>query len=85
VAIAFLCKNEVWLCPGFWQLTPDWQESTLIHEMFHLCFGLTCAWFQHDQKERKRNSAYCYEVFAIRGKTAPDPVSITACNRTPKL
>jgi hypothetical protein len=64
-ALAILCKDEVLLCPPFWQLKKEeWQEDTILHEMFHLCFGLTCAWFQHDHKEKVRNSAYCYEVFA---------------------
>ncbi len=79
VAMAFLCKNEVWLCPPFWQLKTLWQEGTILHEMFHLCFGLTCSWFQHDQKERKRNSAHCYEVFACGGAAAADPASVAAC------
>jgi hypothetical protein len=84
VAMALLCKNEVWLCPPFWQLKNLWQEGTLLHEMFHLCFGLTCSWFQHDQKERKRNSAYCYEVFACGGAAAADPASVAACKARPQ-
>jgi len=83
VAMALLCKNEVWLCPPFWQMKPLWQEGTILHEMFHLCFGLTCSWFQHDRKERKRNSAYCYEVFALGGAAAADPVSTAACKARP--
>jgi hypothetical protein len=83
VAMALLCKNEVWLCPTFWQLKTLWQEGTILHEMFHLCFGLTCSWFQHDQKERKRNSAYCYEVFACGGAAAADPASVVACKAKP--
>jgi hypothetical protein len=79
-----LCKNEVWLCPPFWQLQNLWQEGTIIHEMSHLCFGLTCAWFQHDQKEKKRNSANCYEVFATNGPAFADPASVTACTNTPQ-
>ena len=79
-ALAILCKDEVLLCPSFWQLKPEWQEGTILHEMFHLVFGLTCAWFQHDQTERPRNSAYCYEVFALRvaGK-AIEQTSIKKC------
>jgi hypothetical protein len=84
VAMALLCKNEVWLCPPFWQLKNLWQEGTILHEMFHLCFGLTCSWFQHDQKERKRNSAYCYEVFACGGAAAADPMSVSACKAKPQ-
>jgi hypothetical protein len=83
-AMALLCKNEVWLCPPFWQLKNFWQEGTIVHEMLHLCFGLTCAWFQHDQKERKRNSANCYEVFATDGPALADPASVTACTNTPQ-
>ena len=81
VAMALLCKNEVWLCPGFWQLKKkEWQEGTVLHEMFHLCFGLTCAWFQHDEKERARNSAYCYEVFALKiAGIKPEQVSEQKC------
>jgi len=80
VAWAALCKDEVGLCPGFWALRPEWREGTILHEMFHLCFGLTCAWFQHDQNEKPRNSAYCYEVFAlsVAGKV-PDKISIDKC------
>jgi hypothetical protein len=84
VAMALLCKNEVWLCPPFWLLKPLWQEGTILHEMFHLCFGLTCSWFQHDQKERRRNSAYCYEVFACGGAAAADPASVAACKARPQ-
>ena len=85
VAIALLCKNTVLLCPQFWQQPKkEFQEGTILHEMFHLCFGLTCAWFQHDQKERKRNGANCYEVFAVSGVTTPEASSVAACNATPK-
>lgn len=82
VAMALLCKNQVLLCPDFWKMKPKphWQEGTLLHEMFHLCFGVTCSWFQHDQKERPRNSAYCYEIFALMlaGKK-PSQRSIDKC------
>jgi hypothetical protein len=79
-ALAFLCRDEVWLCSKFWRQKEEWQIGTILHEMFHLCFGVTCAWFQHDQKEKARNSAYCYEVFALKaaGKV-PDQVSIDKC------
>jgi hypothetical protein len=84
VAWAALCKDEVGLCPGFWTLKPEWQEGTILHEMLHLCFGLTCAWFQHDSKERKRNSAYCYEAFALSvAGQGSDPISIAKCSNTP--
>jgi hypothetical protein len=84
VAWAALCKDEVGLCPGFWTLKPEWQEGTVLHEMFHLCFGLTCAWFQHDGKERKRNNAHCYEAFALSiAGQGPDPISIDKCRNTP--
>jgi hypothetical protein len=84
VAVARICRNEVWLCPGFWALRPEWQAATLIHEMLHLCFGLTCAWFQHDSKERKRNSAYCYEAFALTAsRQVPDPITVQHCRTTP--
>lgn len=83
-AMALLCNNEVWLCPPFWLLKPLWQQGTILHEMFHLCFGLTCSWFQHDPKERKRNSAYCYEVFACGGAAAADPVSVAECKARPQ-
>ena len=83
VALALLCKNEVLLCPPFWTMSKKiHQEGTILHEMLHLCFGLTCSWFQHDQKERKKNSAYCYEVFACG--SAADPASITACDALSK-
>jgi hypothetical protein len=82
-AIALLCRNQVWLCPPFWMMTPVVQAGTLIHEMFHLCFGVTCAWFQHDARERRRNSAYCYEVFALGGPPFADPVSIAECSKVP--
>jgi hypothetical protein len=79
-AVALLCKDEVWLCTPFWNQTADQQEGTILHEMFHLVFGLTCDWFQHDQNEQARNSAYCYEVFAliVAGKT-PNQKSIDKC------
>lgn len=77
-AWAVLCKNEVRLCPPFWKQNPKGAEGTILHEMFHLCFGLTCAWFQHDRIERKRNNAYCYEVFALGSAT--EPITITMCD-----
>ena len=84
VAVARICRNEVWLCPGFWALRPEWQAATLIHEMLHLCFGLTCAWFQHDSKERKRNSAYCYEAFALTAsRQVPEQITVQQCRSTP--
>jgi hypothetical protein len=80
-ALAILCKDEVLLCPSFWRLREGWQEGVILHEMFHLCFGLTCAWFQHDSNERKRNSAYCYENFAlIVSGQIPDPMSVIKCS-----
>ena len=78
VAMAVLCKDQVLLCPDFWTMTNKvHQNGTILHEMFHLCFGLTCSWFQHDHKERRKNSAYCYEVFACGG--AADPSSVSVC------
>jgi hypothetical protein len=80
VAWAVLCKDEVRLCPPFWQLKQEWQEGTILHEMLHLCFGLTCAWFQHDHKEETRNSAYCYEAFALMiDNKIPEQGVITKC------
>lgn len=81
VALAVLCKNEVWLCPQFWRLQREEQEGTVLHEMFHLCFGLTCAWFQHDGKERKRNNAHCYEAFAL--SVAGFNPNTAECDKTP--
>ena len=81
VAWAVLCKDEVRLCPQFWQLRKEERTSTVLHEMFHLCFGLTCAWFQHDGKERKRNSAYCYEAFAL--SVANISINTADCDNTP--
>lgn len=81
VAWAALCKDEVGLCPGFWTLKPEWQQGTILHEMLHLCFGLTCAWFQHDHKEQPRNSAYCYEAFALLISNKPlAPGNMAACD-----
>ena len=80
VAWAALCKDEVGLCPRFWALRPEWQEGTILHEMLHLYFGLTCAWFQHDHKEKTRNSAYCYEAFALMiDNKVPEPIVILKC------
>jgi hypothetical protein len=87
VAWAALCKDEVGLCPPFWQLKKEWQEGTILHEMFHLCFGVTCAWFQHDSKERKRNNAYCYEAFALSVASmshAPAKIVLDKCSATPR-
>lgn len=79
-ALAILCENEVQLCPPFWQLPPFLKAGVILHETFHLCFGLTCAWFQHDSKERKRNSAYCYQAFALRVKGHnPDLTTLNEC------
>jgi hypothetical protein len=81
-AWAVLCRNEVRLCPPFWTQSQIGQEGTILHEMFHLCFGLTCAWFQHDRKERKRNNAYCYEAFAVG--PAAEPITISKCDGSQK-
>ena len=85
VAWAGLCKDEVWLCEEFWKQPKEEQAGTIIHEMLHLCFGVTCAWFQHDSKELKRNSAYCYEAFALSVAGHPYPPGhnvLIECNKT---
>ena len=82
-ALAILCENEVRLCPLFWQLPPFLKAGVILHEMFHLCFGLTCAWFQHDGKERERNNAYCYQAFALKVKGHnPDLTTLNKCKAT---
>jgi hypothetical protein len=86
-AWAALCKDEVWLCEKFWSQPKEEQAGTMIHEMLHLCFGVSCAWFQHDPKwELKRNSAYCYEAFALSIAGHPYPPGhnvLINCNKTP--
>jgi hypothetical protein len=83
VAWAVLCKDEVWLCPRFWTQPPEERAGTILHEMFHLRYGLTCQWFQHDGKEKKRNSAYCYEALALSlaGKSLSVDLK-DQCNKT---
>jgi hypothetical protein len=76
-AIAFGMKNEVWLCPDFWRLTPILKAGVVLHEMFHIRFF---PGFGHGPGEKKLTSAYCYEAFALMldGKT-PEPLNIKEC------
>jgi hypothetical protein len=71
VAWAGLCEDKVWLCEKFWSQPKEEQAGTIIHEMLHLCFEVTCAWFQHDSKELKRNSTYCKETARIAMRLLP--------------
>ncbi|MCJ7602948.1 MAG: hypothetical protein MUO63_15805 [Desulfobulbaceae bacterium] len=83
-AWAVLCQNRVELCPKFWKLRWEWQVGTILHEMFHLRFGLNCAWFQHDSKERKMNNAYCYEAFALVLANLPvEDITKDKCKASP--
>lgn len=80
-AIAIAAQNLVLLCPSFWQLSPPLQAGVLVHEAFHLRFA---PFFRHDAKERRQNSAYCYEVFtmAVTGNAA-EPLAIAKCQGVP--
>ena len=80
-AIAMPAQNLVLLCPSFWQLSPLLKAGVLVHEAFHLRFA---PFFRHDAKERRQNSAYCYEVFtmAVTGNVA-EPLAIARCRGVP--
>jgi hypothetical protein len=80
-AIAIPAQNLALLCPSFWSLSRFLKAGVLLHEMFHLRFQ---PFFKHDLKERRQNSAYCYEVFALSavGHT-PEPISISRCQAVP--
>ncbi|HET9832256.1 MAG TPA: hypothetical protein VFP91_11120 [Vicinamibacterales bacterium] len=80
-AIAIPARNQVLLCPTFWSLPPILRAGVLLHEMFHLRFA---PFFRHDATERRQNSAYCYEAFALSvAGQAPDPLAIHKCQATP--
>jgi len=80
-AIALPGQNVVLLCPSFWQLSPPLKAGVLAHEAFHLRFA---PFFRHDAKERRQNSAYCYEVFtmAVTGNAA-EPLAVAKCQGAP--
>jgi len=80
-AIAIPAQNLVLLCPSFWSLSKVLKAGVLLHEMFHLRFQ---PFFKHDAQERRQNSAYCYEVFALSalGHT-PEPISVSRCQAVP--
>jgi hypothetical protein len=80
-AIAIPARNEVLLCPTFWSLSPILQAGVVLHEMLHLRFA---PFFQHDAAERRQNSAYCYEAFALSAAGhPPDPLATTTCRALP--
>ena len=62
--------TEVRLCPRFWGASPQpglparyFRAATILHEMLHQLF---IEFVLHDAKERRRNNAHCYTVFAMR-------------------
>jgi hypothetical protein len=80
-AIAIPARNEVLLCPTFWSLPPILQAGVVLHEMLHLRFA---PFFRHDATERRQNSAYCYEAFALSAAGhRPDPLAIAKCQAAP--
>jgi len=80
-AIAIPAQNVVLLCPSFWRLPGPLRAGVLVHEAFHLRFA---PFFRHDAKERRQNSAYCYEVFTLTVTgTAPEPLAIAKCRSAP--
>ncbi|HTP98167.1 MAG TPA: hypothetical protein VMN56_02495 [Casimicrobiaceae bacterium] len=80
-AIAIPARNVVLLCPSFWRLAAPLRAGVLVHEAFHLRF---VPFFKHDAKERRQNSAYCYEVFTLTVTgVAPEPLAVTKCRNTP--
>jgi hypothetical protein len=80
-ALAVAAQNLVLLCPSFWALPGFLKAGVLLHEIFHLRFA---PFFKHDAKERRQNSAYCFEVFAltVAGHT-PEQISIDRCRDAP--
>jgi hypothetical protein len=80
-ALAVPAQNLVLLCPSFWALPGFLKAGVLLHEIFHLRFA---PFFKHDAKERRQNSAYCFEVFALTVTGhMPEQISIDRCRAAP--
>ena len=73
--------NAVALCARFWQQSRAFRAGIVFHEMLHLLYA---GFLRHDQRERRRNNAHCYEAFVLRvaGHT-PDPSDVTQCRDRP--
>ena len=71
--------NAVALCARFWQQSRVFRAGIVFHEMLHLLYA---GFLRHDQRERRRNNAHCYEAFVLRvaGHT-PDPSDVTSVQR----
>jgi hypothetical protein len=61
---------EVRLCTGFWGASPQvglsarfFRAGVILHEMLH---QLYMEFILHNEKERRRNNASCYEALALR-------------------
>lgn len=61
---------EVSLCPRFWGASPQaglsarfFRAGVILHEMLH---QLYFEFVLHNENERRRNNAHCYEALALR-------------------
>jgi hypothetical protein len=80
--------NEVLLHTRFWDPPAGlgmsnqlFRAAVLLHEMLHLLYD---DFLVHDDAERRRNNAHCYEAFAMRvAGHAADPTDVTQCRERP--
>lgn len=80
--------TEVRLCPRFWGATPQaglsarfFRAGVILHEMLH---QLYLEFVLHDNNERRRNNAHCYEALAMRlAGHAADQSDVRQCRERP--
>jgi hypothetical protein len=73
--------NAIALCPRFWQQSRVFRAGIVFHEMLHLLYS---GFLRHDQRERRRNNAHCYEAFILRvAGHAADPSDVIQCRNRP--
>lgn len=58
-----LSPARVLIGPSFWRQNRQHRAGTILHEMMHQYF---LSFIRHDPRERRRNNAHCFEVFALR-------------------
>jgi hypothetical protein len=76
-----LTPSQVLLGPSFWTQSRMHRAGTILHEMMHQYF---LGFILHDQRERRRNNAHCFEVFALRVRgVTPQPIDVSRCRSRP--
>lgn len=76
--------STVLLFPAFWNASPQrglsdrfFRAGVILHEMLHQLF---IEFVRHDDRERRRNNAHCYEAFAMRlARHAADQSDVSQC------